>query len=63
MDTSKKYYEDKIRDFNKYRRGRTLAQFCFLKPVFSTIRKRHTTIPSQLLLFLTGAVQTKLDIE
>ncbi len=28
MDTSKKYYEDKIRDFNKYRRGRTLAQFC-----------------------------------
>ena len=28
MDTSKKYYEDKIRDFNRYRRGRTLAQFC-----------------------------------
>lgn len=28
MDTSKIYYEDKIRDFNKYRRGRTLAQFC-----------------------------------
>ena len=28
MDTSKKYYEDKIRDFNKYRRGRTLVQFC-----------------------------------
>ena len=28
MDTSKKYYEDKLRDFNKYRRGRTLAQFC-----------------------------------
>lgn len=28
METSKKYYEDKIRDFNKYRRGRTLAQFC-----------------------------------
>ena len=28
MDTSKKYYEDKIRYFNKYRRGRTLAQFC-----------------------------------
>lgn len=28
MDTSKKYYEDKIRDFNQYRRGRTLAQFC-----------------------------------
>lgn len=28
MDTSKKYYEDKIRDFNNYRRGRTLAQFC-----------------------------------
>lgn len=28
MDTSKKYYEDKIRDFNKYRCGRTLAQFC-----------------------------------
>lgn len=28
MDTSKKYYEDKLRDFNKYRRGRTLSQFC-----------------------------------
>lgn len=28
MDTSKKYYEDKIREFNRYRRGRTLAQFC-----------------------------------
>lgn len=28
MDTSKKYYEDKIRDFNNYRRGRTLNQFC-----------------------------------
>ncbi|MBD5260313.1 MAG: hypothetical protein HDS46_05985 [Bacteroides sp.] len=28
MDTSKKYNEDKIRDFNKYRRRRTLAQFC-----------------------------------
>lgn len=28
MDTSRKYYEDKIRDFNRYRRGRTLAQFC-----------------------------------
>jgi len=35
----------------------------FLKPVFSTIRKRHTITRSQLLLFLTGAVQTKLTIE
>ena len=35
----------------------------FLKPVFSTIRKRHTITRSQLLLFLTGAVQTRLSIE
>ncbi|MCM1225726.1 MAG: hypothetical protein NC548_65915 [Lachnospiraceae bacterium] len=28
MDTSKKYYEDRIRDYNKYKRGRTLAQYC-----------------------------------
>lgn len=28
MDTSKKYYEDKMREFNLYRRGRTLAQYC-----------------------------------
>lgn len=28
MDTSKKCYEDRIRDFNRYRRGRTLAQLC-----------------------------------
>lgn len=35
----------------------------FLKPVFSTIKKRHTITRSQLLLFLTGAVQTKLTIE
>lgn len=26
--TSRKYYEDKIREFNQYRRGRTLQQFC-----------------------------------
>lgn len=26
--TSKKYYEDKLREFNQYRRGRTLQQFC-----------------------------------
>lgn len=35
----------------------------FLKPVFSTIRKRHTITRSQLLLFLTGSVQTRLSIE
>lgn len=28
MDTSKKYYEDKIQEFNRHRRGRTLSQFC-----------------------------------
>lgn len=26
--TSRKYYEDKLREFNQYRRGRTLQQFC-----------------------------------
>ncbi len=26
MDTSKKYYEDKIRDFNKYRIDKRLSQ-------------------------------------
>lgn len=35
----------------------------FLKPVFSTIKARHTITRTQLLLFLTGAVQTKLRIE
>lgn len=35
----------------------------FLKPVFSTIKTRHTITRTQLLLFLTGAVQTKLRIE
>lgn len=34
----------------------------FLKPVFSSIRQRHSITKSQLLLFLTGAVQTKLVI-
>lgn len=28
MDTSRDYYEDKIADFNRYRRGRNLYQFC-----------------------------------
>lgn len=28
MDTSKKYYEDTILDFNRRRRGRSLCQFC-----------------------------------
>lgn len=35
----------------------------FLKPVFEEIRCKHTITRSQLLLFLTGAVQTKLRIE
>lgn len=35
----------------------------FLKPVFRTIRKRHTITRSQLLLFLSGAVQTQIAIE
>ncbi|MCM1225725.1 MAG: IS66 family insertion sequence element accessory protein TnpB [Lachnospiraceae bacterium] len=35
----------------------------FLKPVFNTISKTHVITKSQLLLFLTGAVQTKLNIE
>lgn len=26
--TSRKYYEDKLREFNQYKRGRTLQQFC-----------------------------------
>lgn len=26
--TSRKYYEDKLREFSQYRRGRTLQQFC-----------------------------------
>lgn len=34
----------------------------FLKPVFSGIRQKHSVTKSQLLLFLTGAVQTKLVI-
>ncbi len=34
----------------------------FLKPVFEEIRCRHTITRTQLLLFLTGAVQTKLRI-
>ncbi len=57
MDTSKKYYEDKIRDFNKYRRGRTLAQFCKDEGI-DTLPNTLTAAP-----FLTGAVQTKLEIE
>lgn len=28
MDTSRKYYEDTILDFNRRRRGRSLCQFC-----------------------------------
>lgn len=35
----------------------------FLKPVFNTISKTHIITKSQLLLLLTGAVQTKLKIE
>lgn len=34
----------------------------FLKPVFSSIRQRHAITKSQLLLLLTGAVQTKIAI-
>lgn len=34
----------------------------FLKPVFSAIRQKHSITKSQLLLFLTGAVQTRLVI-
>lgn len=26
--TSRKYYDDKLREFHQYRRGRTLQQFC-----------------------------------
>lgn len=28
MDTSKTYYETVMRDYNRYKRGRTLEQFC-----------------------------------
>lgn len=35
----------------------------FLKPVFANISRTHMISKSQLLLFLTGAVQTKLNIE
>lgn len=28
METSRKYYEDKLRDFKKYGQGRSLQQFC-----------------------------------
>lgn len=34
----------------------------FLKPVFSSISQKHSITKSQLLLFLTGAVQTRLVI-
>lgn len=34
----------------------------FLKPVFSSIRQKHMITRSQLLLLLTGAVQTELVI-
>lgn len=35
----------------------------FLRPVFEQIRTRHTITRTQLYLFLTGAVQTKIRID
>lgn len=34
----------------------------FLRPVFEEMREKHTVSRTQLILFLTGAVQTKLKI-